>query len=93
MPRPIHFEIHAADPERAQRFYGALFGWSFTPVEAMLAGRAETDAPRRNTACPEPAARPLQRGGIAAQGLVEFSSMRPVLTARPALQRRASAPS
>jgi predicted enzyme related to lactoylglutathione lyase len=35
VPRPIHFEIHAADPERVQRFYGALFGWSFTPVQGM----------------------------------------------------------
>ncbi len=35
MPRPIHFEIHAADPERVQRFYGALFGWSFTPLAGM----------------------------------------------------------
>ena len=35
MPRPIHFEIHAADPERVQQFYGALFGWSFTPLESM----------------------------------------------------------
>ena len=31
MPRPIHFEIHAADPPAAIRFYGGLFGWSFTP--------------------------------------------------------------
>jgi len=30
MPRPIHFEIHAADPARAIRFYGELFGWTFT---------------------------------------------------------------
>ena len=30
MPRPIHFEIHAQDPERAQAFYAKLFGWSFT---------------------------------------------------------------
>ena len=30
MPRPIHFEIHAQDPERAQNFYEKLFGWSFT---------------------------------------------------------------
>ena len=29
MPRPIHFEIHAEDPERAQRFYAGLFGWTF----------------------------------------------------------------
>jgi uncharacterized protein len=30
MGRLIHFEIHADNPERAMRFYGALFGWSFT---------------------------------------------------------------
>jgi predicted enzyme related to lactoylglutathione lyase len=29
MPRPIHFEVHAADPKRAIDFYSALFGWSF----------------------------------------------------------------
>jgi predicted enzyme related to lactoylglutathione lyase len=29
MPRPIHFEIHAADPERAQAFYRTLLGWQF----------------------------------------------------------------
>ena len=31
MPRPIHFEIHAADPERAIGFYEQMFGWSFSP--------------------------------------------------------------
>ena len=29
MPRPVHFEIQAEDPQRAQRFYGALFDWRF----------------------------------------------------------------
>ena len=29
MPRVIHFEIHADDPDRAVRFYQALFGWEF----------------------------------------------------------------
>ncbi|GLZ29463.1 glyoxalase [Lentzea sp. NBRC 105346] len=29
MPRPVHFEIHAADPERARRFYESVFGWKF----------------------------------------------------------------
>jgi uncharacterized protein len=29
MPRPVHFEIHAEDPDRAQRFYETMFGWSF----------------------------------------------------------------
>jgi predicted enzyme related to lactoylglutathione lyase len=29
MPRPIHFEIHAAEPERARRFYEDVLGWRF----------------------------------------------------------------
>lgn len=29
-PRPVHFEIHAADPERAKAFYEALFGWTIS---------------------------------------------------------------
>lgn len=29
MPRPVHFEIHAADPARAQAFYELVFGWLF----------------------------------------------------------------
>ena len=28
MGRVIHFEIHADDPERAQRFYTGVFGWT-----------------------------------------------------------------
>lgn len=27
MSRPVHFEIHAADPERARNFYSSVFGW------------------------------------------------------------------
>lgn len=27
MPRPVHFEIHGDDPEKATRFYGEVFGW------------------------------------------------------------------
>src|SRR4051794_14052397 len=29
MPRPVHFEIHATDPERAITFYRTVFDWSF----------------------------------------------------------------
>lgn len=29
MPRPMHFEIHAENPERAIKFYTDLFGWEF----------------------------------------------------------------
>jgi len=27
MPRVVHFEIHADDPERAVKFYSKAFGW------------------------------------------------------------------
>lgn len=27
--RPSHFEIPVEDPDRAEKFYGAVFGWSF----------------------------------------------------------------
>ena len=29
MPRVVHFEIHAEQPERAVCFYSSLFGWEF----------------------------------------------------------------
>ena len=29
MGRPVHFEIHAADPQRSQDFYEQVFGWGF----------------------------------------------------------------
>lgn len=36
MPRVIHFEIHADEPERAIRFYTDLFGWQFTSWNGPL---------------------------------------------------------
>ncbi|HEV7648425.1 MAG TPA: VOC family protein [Actinophytocola sp.] len=27
MPRPVHFEIHATDPQRVATFYEQAFGW------------------------------------------------------------------
>lgn len=30
MPRVIHFEIHAEEPQRAIRFYTSMFGWEFS---------------------------------------------------------------
>ncbi len=31
MPRVVHFEVHASDPERTMRFYSEMFGWRFEP--------------------------------------------------------------
>ena len=36
MPRVVHFEIHADNPERAVRFYTDLFGWQFTKWEGPM---------------------------------------------------------
>ncbi len=30
MPRVVHFEIHAENPERAVAFYTKMFGWTIT---------------------------------------------------------------
>ncbi len=35
MPRVVHFEIHATEPEALIDFYARLFGWTFTPTEGM----------------------------------------------------------
>jgi predicted enzyme related to lactoylglutathione lyase len=33
MPRPVHFDISADDPQRAQNFYSTVFGWKFNKWE------------------------------------------------------------
>ena len=33
MPRPVHFEIHASDPEASREFYSRVFGWTFDQWE------------------------------------------------------------
>lgn len=35
MARVVHFEIHAENPERAQRFYENVFGWQLTHMPAI----------------------------------------------------------
>ena len=52
MPRPIHLEIHASDPERAQAFYRTLFGWQFQawngPVEYWVITTGDAAQPGIN---------------------------------------------
>ncbi|MDX2034555.1 MAG: VOC family protein [Blastocatellia bacterium] len=48
MPRVIHFEIHAEDPQRAADFYTQLLGWEITPWAGMdywMIKTGEPDAP------------------------------------------------
>lgn len=35
MPRVVHFEIHADQPERAISFYEEVFGWKFNKVQGI----------------------------------------------------------
>lgn len=52
MPRVVHFEIHAADPNRAVNFYQKLFGWTFQkwegPMEYWLVTTGPNDQPGIN---------------------------------------------
>jgi hypothetical protein len=36
MGRVVHFEIHVDDVERAKRFYGEVFGWTFQDWTAYV---------------------------------------------------------
>ena len=52
MPRVVHFEIHAADPDRAVDFYKTLFGWAFQkwegPMDYWLVTTGPNDQPGIN---------------------------------------------
>ena len=52
MPRVVHFEIHAGDPERAVNLYRTLFGWTFKkwegPMEYWLVTTGPDDQPGIN---------------------------------------------
>ena len=36
MPRPVHFEFQADNPERTAKFYTGVFGWEFTKYEGPM---------------------------------------------------------
>jgi predicted enzyme related to lactoylglutathione lyase len=52
MPRVIHFEIHAQNPERAVQFYKSIFGWQITkwdgPMDYWLITTGPADQPGIN---------------------------------------------
>ena len=49
MPRPIHFEIPAENPERAMEFYSSIFGWKFSkwdgPMDYWVISTGQTGEP------------------------------------------------
>ena len=52
MPRPVHFEIHASDPQRAIAFYKSMFAWEFTqwggPMEYWIVNTGPEGQPGIN---------------------------------------------
>ena len=55
MGRVVHFEIHAGDPDRAERFYKRVFGWEITrwegaPVDYRLIATGPEGEPGINGA-------------------------------------------
>lgn len=52
MPRPVHFEIPADQPERAIGFYQKVFGWTFQkwdgPMEYWMIGTGDPSEPGIN---------------------------------------------
>ena len=54
MPRVVHFELNADDPERASRFYQQVFGWQIRkwdgPVDYWLIMTGPDDEPGINGA-------------------------------------------
>jgi predicted enzyme related to lactoylglutathione lyase len=71
MGRVIHFEIHAADPDRAERFYSGVFGWNAQhyggPMDYRLLTTGPDDDVGINGAI-------LQRQGGGPEGVAPVSS-------------------
>ena len=49
MPRPVHFEIHSSDPEKARDFYGSVFGWTFQQHEDNAYWLVMTEEPHEHS--------------------------------------------
>jgi uncharacterized protein len=71
MPRVIHFEIHCADLDRAERFYRDVFGWDIqrwegAPVDYRLVTTGPDGDPGINGALVE------RRGEIDGQAVIAY---------------------
>ncbi len=62
MNRIVHFEIHAADPERAVKFYKDVFGWEIT--EWVIPGVEIKDENRYWLVTTGPETEPGINGGL-----------------------------
>ena len=61
MLRPVHFEIHATDPEALKTFYQSVFGWAFQQYEDNPYWLVTTD---ETSDSDEPSSAPGINGGL-----------------------------
>jgi uncharacterized protein len=71
MPRVIHFEIHCADLDRAERFYRDVFGWDIqrwegAPIDYRLVTTGPDSEPGINGALSQ------RRGEIDGQAVIAY---------------------
>jgi uncharacterized protein len=71
MGRVVHFEIHAADPDRAERFYRRVFGWEIrrwegAPVDYRLITTGDDGQPGINGAIVQ------RRGSVDGKAVTAF---------------------
>lgn len=78
MPRVIHFEIPADDPERAVEFYKEVFGWEIEkwngPFDYWLVKTGEDDQPGINGAIMTKMMGDQLRNTIAVESFDDFAS-------------------
>lgn len=71
MGRVVHFEIHCADLDRAERFYTDVFGWRIlhwegAPIDYRLITTGPDDVPGINGALTE------RRGAVDGQAVIAY---------------------
>ena len=64
MNRPVHFEIHAADQNRAQKFYADVFGWEFMDMGAAMGNYRLITTGKTDTVGPDGKPWPGINGGM-----------------------------
>ena len=62
MPRPVHFDITAEDPDRAVSFYEQAFGWKFNHWGRRRPDGLLADRDRRHAAGHQRRPQPPKRG-------------------------------
>jgi len=77
MPRIVHFEVMAAEPERASKFYSTVFGWEINkwdgPEDYWLVTTGSDDTPGINGAIGQSRGEPVTVNTIEVDSVDKFA--------------------